>query len=98
MKRASRHSPEHAELALLLKDMRLEAGLSQAEVGEQLGHRPQSYVSAVEVGQRGIDLIQVMELTALYGVPLVEFARRFQERLSNRETQRRPPRRKRTSL
>lgn len=97
MKRASRHSPEHAELALLLKDMRLEAGLSQAEVSERLGGRPQSYVSAIEVGQRGIDLIQVMELAELYGVPFLDFARRFQERLSSRETQRRPPRRKRAS-
>ena len=96
MKRASRHSPEHAELALLLKDMRLEAGLSQAEVSERLGGRPQSYVSAIEVGQRGIDLIQVMELAELYGVHFLDFARRFQERLSSRETQRRPPRRKRT--
>jgi hypothetical protein len=39
----------------------------------------------------------VMELTTLYGVPLVEFARRFQERLSSRETQRRPPRRRRSN-
>lgn len=97
MRRASRHSPAHAELALLLKDMRLEAGLSQAEVSERLGDRPQSYVSSVEVGQRGIDLIQVMELVELYGVPLVEFAKRFQERIDSGETGRRPPRRRRTS-
>lgn len=95
MRRASRHSPAHAELALLLKDLRLEAGLSQAEVSERLGDRPQSYVSSVEVGQRGIDLIQVMELASLYGVTLVDFAKRFQERLETRETERRPPRRPR---
>jgi transcriptional regulator with XRE-family HTH domain len=95
MKRGSRHSLEHAELALLLRDLRLEAGLSQAQVAERLGDRPQSYISAVEVGQRGIDVVQVLELTQLYGVDFVSFARRFQERLSARETERRPPRRRR---
>lgn len=95
MRRSSRHSPAHAELALLLKDLRLEAGMSQLEVSTHLGDRPQSYVSSVEVGQRGIDLIQVMELASLYGVSLVDFAKRFQERLDTRETERRPPRRPR---
>lgn len=96
MKRGSRHTLEHAELALLLKDMRLEAGLSQAEVAEALGDRPQSYISAVEVGQRGIDLVQVRELTQLYRVDFVEFAKRFEARLSQPATQQRPPRRRRT--
>ena len=97
MKRGSRHSFEHAELALLLRDLRLEAGLSQAQVAERLGDRPQSYISAVEVGQRGIDVVQVLELIHLYDVDFVTFAQRFQERLSVRETERRPPRRRRAS-
>ena len=97
MKRASRHSLEHAELATLLKDLRLEAGFSQAEVAEALGDRPQSYVSAVEVGQRGIDLVQIRELIALYRVDLVEFARRFEARLADPVTRKRPPRRPRSS-
>jgi len=97
MKRGSRHSPEHAELALLLRDLRLEAGLSQDEVAVRLGDRPQSYVSAVEVGQRGIDLVQVRELIQLYGVDLVAFAQRFEERMQTRESERRPPRRRRSS-
>ncbi|WP_369928531.1 helix-turn-helix domain-containing protein [Xanthomonas sp. NCPPB 2632] len=97
MKRGSRHSSEHAEIALLLKDMRLEAGLSQLEVATHLGDRPQSYVSAVEVGQRGIDLVQVLELIRLYDVSLVDFAKRLQARLAAPETERRPPRRRRAS-
>lgn len=39
--------------------------------------------------------IQVMELAELYGVTLVDFARRFQDRLDNRETETRPSRRRR---
>lgn len=96
MKSASRHSLEHAELATLLKDMRLEAGLSQAEVAAALGDRPQSYVSAVEVGQRGVGLVQIRELIKLYDVDLVEFARRYEERLADPATLKRPPRRPRS--
>lgn len=96
MKRASIHTPEHSELVLLLKDLRLKAGLSQAEVAEAL-ERPQTYVSAIEVGQRGVDLVQVRELCRLYGVDFIAFAKLFEERLKSRESERRPPRRRRRS-
>ena len=95
MKRDSLYTTEHAELVVLLKDLRLEAGLSQAQVVEVLG-RPQTYLSAVEIGDRGIDLIQVMELCRIYGVPFLDFARRFEERLKHQEAKRRPPRRPRS--
>ncbi|HEY9131051.1 MAG TPA: helix-turn-helix transcriptional regulator [Dyella sp.] len=94
MKRASIYTSEHAELVLLLKDLRLKAGLSQAEVAETL-ERPQTYVSAVEVGQRGVDLLQVRELSAVYGVSLPTFVELFEERLKSQESSRRPPRRRR---
>lgn len=44
-----------------------------------------------------IDIVQVLELIQLYDVDSVTFARRFQERLDVRETERRPPRRRRAS-
>jgi len=94
MKRDSLYSDEHAELVILLRDLRLEAGLSQAQVAEVLG-RPQTYLSAVEIGDRGIDLIQVRELCRIYAVPFMEFACRFEERLKQQEAKRRPPRRPR---
>jgi transcriptional regulator with XRE-family HTH domain len=96
MKRATIYTPEHAELVLLLKDLRLKAGLSQAEVAETL-ERPQTYVSAVEVGQRGVDLLQVRELSAIYGMSLPAFVELFEERLKTQESERRPPRRRRRS-
>lgn len=96
MKRASIHTPEHAELVLLLQDLRLKAELSQADVAEAL-QRPQTYISAVEVGRRGVDLVQVRELCRIYGITFPAFAELFEERISAKESERRPPRRRRRS-
>lgn len=94
VKRASLYSPQHAVLIELLRDLRLEAGLSQTEAATAL-ERPQTYISAVEVGQRGIPYLQVRELCALYGWPLPKFAVEFEKRLQAPPY--RPPRRKRAS-
>lgn len=92
MKRASLYSPEHAALVELLRDLRLENGLSQTEAANALD-RPQTYVSAVEVGQRGVDLLQVRELCAVYGTTLPKFAVELERRIQGRPY--RPPRRPR---
>jgi len=96
VKRNSLYSDEHQELVTLLRDMRLEAGLSQAMVAETLG-RPQTYLSAIEIGNRGLDLTQVRELCRVYQVSFVAFAKRFEERVAAGEAKRRPPRRPRRS-
>lgn len=92
MKRTSLHTPEYSAVVALLRDLRLEAGLSQAEVAERVD-RPQTWLSAVEVGGRGLDLLQIRELVAVYGVDFPNFARRLEERL--KEQPYRPPRRRR---
>ena len=94
MKRATVHGPEHRELVLLLHDLRLKAGLSQVEAAAAL-NRPQTYVSAVEVGRRGVDLVQIREFCRLYGLTFPEFAVLFEDRLAAGESSRRPPRRPR---
>jgi len=95
MKRTSIHSSEHAVLIGLLKELRLSADLSQAQVAERLG-RPQTYVSAVEVGDRGLDLLQVRELAAVYGLDFPTFAKELEERIGSPAV--RPRRRKRTRV
>lgn len=92
MKRKSLHTPEYAAVVSLLRDLRLEAGLSQAEAAEKVD-RPQTWLSALEVGGRGLDLVHVRELAAVYGVDFPAFARRLEERL--KEQPYRPPRRRR---
>jgi len=96
VKRDSLYSHEHAELVTLLRDLRLETGMSQAEVVEILG-RPQTYLSAVEIGDRGIDVVMVRELCRIYGLTFVAFAERLEKRIKTQESKRRPPRRPRRS-
>lgn len=91
MKRKSIHSPEHRELVTLLCDLRLQADLSQTEVAQALG-RPQTYVSAVEVGRRGIDLLQVREFCSVYDISFPQFVERYEKRLKAATSETRPPR------
>jgi transcriptional regulator with XRE-family HTH domain len=81
MKRTSIYSQEHQQIIDLLKELRLKAGLSQAEVAEQLD-RPQTYVSVIEIGRRGVDLLQVKELSEIYGWTLAQFVREVEKRWS----------------
>jgi transcriptional regulator with XRE-family HTH domain len=70
------YRPENLVLAGLLRSMREEAGLTQAEVGERLG-RSQSFVSDYEAGQRRLDLVDLLDLSGLLGVELSEVVDRF---------------------
>lgn len=81
MKRASVYTAEHHLLVSMLRDLRLAARIPQAEAAERL-QRPQTYVSAVELGDRGLDLFQVRELVILYGEDFAEFIASFERRLA----------------
>lgn len=54
-----------------LKEARLAAGLTQAQVAAALG-KPQSFVSKCESGERRVDPIELADFAQLYGRP-VEF-------------------------
>ncbi len=92
MKRSSIYSPEHRVMVGLLRDLRLEAGLSQLQVGEAL-NLPQTKVSAVEIGRRGLDYLQVREFVELYGLSMAKFALMLDDRIAGAAY--RPPRRPR---
>jgi transcriptional regulator with XRE-family HTH domain len=91
MKRKGIHSAEHRELVTLLFDLRREADLTQAQAAEALG-RPQTYISAVEVGRRGVDLVQIREFCAVYDVSFPKFAEHYEKRLKAATSAERPPR------
>ena len=79
---SKRHSPADAErLQALLRDLRAEAGITQAELAERLG-QPQSFVSKYESSERRLDILETREVCRAVGVPLSEFVRRLEERLS----------------
>lgn len=66
------HKAEYAILLQQLRDLRLEAGLTQAELSAALG-RPQSYVSDVERGERRMDLLQLRDFCTACDASLANF-------------------------
>ena len=53
-------------LRQMLIDERLKAGLKQFDVAVKLG-KPQSYISKIERGERGMDVIEFLELAQAVG-------------------------------
>ena len=68
----STHSPAYQRLLGRLRQARQDAGLTQAEVGRQIGAR-QAFVSKVESGERRIDPVELARFAAIYGKPLAWF-------------------------
>ena len=64
-------------LLLLLRQMRLDAGLRQADLARKL-RQPQSFVSKYESGERRIDILELREICSALGVSLAEFVRRLE--------------------
>jgi transcriptional regulator with XRE-family HTH domain len=65
----SPHSARYKRMLQRLKEARLQADLTQAEVAERL-RRPQSFVSKCESGERRIDVIELDEFAELYRKPI----------------------------
>lgn len=71
------HSHEQKQLRKLLRQVRLGAGLRQAELAQFLG-KPQSFVSKFESGERRLDLLELRQVCSALGVPLAEFVNRLE--------------------
>ncbi|WXL26407.1 helix-turn-helix transcriptional regulator [Ectopseudomonas mendocina] len=74
---------ENLVLLRLLKQCRVEAGLTQAEFAKALD-RPQSFASDIERGLRRIDLVQLRDICHALGMGLVDFVERFEAELSSK--------------
>ena len=70
----SQHTTAYKRLTDALREAREGAGLTQAQVAEQLGVYA-SFVSKVESGERRIDVIELTHFCAAYGVELVALLR-----------------------
>ncbi|MYM00325.1 helix-turn-helix domain-containing protein [Novosphingobium sp. FGD1] len=64
----------------LLKELRVNAGLRQIDVASALGIQ-QSMVSKYEVGERRLDILEIRELCALFGLNLSSFIELLEKRL-----------------
>lgn len=71
-------SMKKRRLAALLRQVRVEANLTQLQVASRIG-QTQSYVSKYESGEQRLDLIELEALCAAVGISLTEFVRRYLE-------------------
>jgi len=71
---------QRGRLAALLREMRVEAGLTQTALGARI-EKDQVHVSRYESGQRKLDVLEVREICQAIGITLEEFARRLEKTL-----------------
>lgn len=67
-----------ARLATLLRQVRLDANLTQLQLAEKIG-QTQSYVSKYENGEQRLDLIELEAVCKAAGILLTDFVERYLE-------------------
>lgn len=72
------HTAEYRVFLDLLRQVRLEAGLTQIELAERLGVT-QVFVSKSERGERRIDVLELSRFCAVMGSSLASFAVRLEQ-------------------
>ena len=70
------YSSEYQRLCALLRELRLEAGLTQVQVAERLDE-PQSFVSKYEAGERRLDVVELHQVAGALGNTVVALLRRL---------------------
>lgn len=61
----------------LVRQMRVDAGLRQADLAQKLGE-PQSFVSRYESGERRLDVLELRQICAVMGVSLADFIKQLE--------------------
>ncbi len=59
------HSKAYKKVAVRLKQARIEANLTQAQVAKKLG-KPQSFISKIESAERRLDVAELQVLAVVY--------------------------------
>lgn len=72
---------EHEIFLQLLKRLRIESGLTQAQCSAALT-RPQSFMSDVERGVRRLDVVQLRDLCLVLGTDLTSFSKAYEQALN----------------
>lgn len=81
----SMFSREYRVFRDLLRELRLEKGITQADLSSALG-MAQSFVSKYEMGERRLDFVEVDQICRHLGITLPEFSRSFARRLSREQS------------
>jgi len=74
----TKSSRDRALLLALLKTVRAEAGLTQAEMARKLA-QPQSFVSKYESGERRLDVLELRQVCRACDIFLADFIRRLED-------------------
>ena len=67
-----------SRLAALLRQVRLDANLTQSQLAEKIG-QTQSYVSKYESGEQRLDLIELEAVCKAVDILLTDFVERYLE-------------------
>ncbi|MCR6484018.1 helix-turn-helix domain-containing protein [Amycolatopsis sp. OK19-0408] len=70
------YSAEYQRLCALLRELRLEAGLTQVQIAERLDE-PQSFVSKYEAGERRLDVVELHHVATAIGITLAALVERL---------------------
>lgn len=79
---SSVHSNKYKAFLQRLRAARLDVGLTQVEVAQQL-NQPQSFVSKCESGERRVDVVELIDFAVIYKKPLLYFVCDFYHAPSN---------------
>jgi transcriptional regulator with XRE-family HTH domain len=71
--RKSIHSAQYKVFLRVLRESRLRAGLTQAQLAQKL-RATQTFVSKCERGERRIDVIELRTFCGAFGISLTQFA------------------------
>ena len=71
---------QRKKLLVLLRGVRVEAGLTQSELASRLG-TDQTFVSKYESGERRLDILELREVCRAIGIDFVNFVRKLDQDL-----------------
>lgn len=78
--RLSANRKQQRALLSLLRELRIEAGITQVEMAKRLG-KPQPFVSYYESGVRRLDLLELRQICSILQIPLSKFVEQFERSL-----------------
>jgi transcriptional regulator with XRE-family HTH domain len=79
------YSPRYGWFRALLRKIREEAGLNQTMLAKKL-HKPQTFVSKSELGERRLDFLETLDFCDACGVSPVVFIERLEKNMSTPQT------------
>ena len=87
------HRAEYAAVRTLLRELRMGAGIKQSELCHALG-KPQPYISAIETGNRRVDIVEIRDICGVLGVTLPDFVVALEAAIGADDRKRKPVRRR----